>query len=733
MKTRNNQLQVSFKSRKFGVILLLTIITSVAAVKAQISAPGSPAFSLDVNELLKNVEELPYTPGKAQLKEARIINKDEPLKFAHQFTVNYTPDNSGTWTQLDNGTKVWRLLISSPNAYSINVIFDRYVLPPGAKLFIYNTDKSDIKGAFTDANNQPSGILATVPVRGDQVIVEYQEPAKVQFKAELMIGAVNHDFLGIHNLKSTTSFNSSGYCNVDVSCFDQDNNLDVRRAVVKIIIDGQELCTGTMINSAGSEAKPYLITSAHCYKLDASANTTLLYFNYDVPYCSDIIEAYPEHTLSGGEARVMVNELDIALVEMFNMPPAYYRPYFAGWTLNPEPTGLFKAIHHPWGDVKKIATFDGTIEASSFNSYFNRPYAQVDNFHWRVAQWSTGTTEPGSSGGPLFDGNNNFVGALSGGAATCSSPVNDYYWQFYKAWDQKTESNQQYKAWLDPLNSGVQSLNGANPYEQQAFVRLSNIEKGDRPANSTLIGGGYLSGHNGIKTTAYAERFDGIKKATIKGIYLMPGKSPQSSSQTFNISLWQGTNEPETMLVKKEDIALNSLRANREGYLEFDTPITVNGSFFVSYEINYNNTPIDTLAVYYAARTQKSNNTMLAYHQSTGWKYASELHENKNYSLWLDVLAEAVVYGDTQIIPDTRSEVVIYPVPTKGNTLFINSGGYFIQTVEVRDVLGRLWSVATVNQAGENLPIEIGVLPNGVYILKIRTKNNWLSKKFMVE
>lgn len=714
-------------------IWVLVLAYCLAPVQAQITAPGSPVFDLDINELRNNVREHPYVPSKAQLKDARLVKKGHALKFAQQFTVNYTPDNSGIWSKQADGTRIWRLLISSPGAYTINLIFDRYVLPPDAKLFIYNPEGTDIKGAFTSANNQPSGILATVPVTGDQVIVEYQEPAKPQFRAELMIGAVNHDYLGIQHLKYDAAFGVSQDCNVDVSCYDTNNSMEVRRAVVKIIIDGQELCTGTMINSLESQPKPYMITSAHCYKLDASANTTLLYFNYETPYCSEIIEGSPEHTLSGGQARVMANDLDIALVEMNSMPPAYYRPYFAGWTLNSVASGPFKAIHHPNGDVKKISTYDGVLAPASFNMPGNYPYAQIADFHWWVKRWTTGSTEGGSSGGPLFDGSNNFLGGLSGGAATCSSPVDDYYWQFYKAWDFRSQSNQQFKAWLDPLNSGLQSLIGANPYEQQVFERLSNIEIGDSPTNSTILEGGYLSGHNQNQTTAFAEHFIGIKSAIIKGVYFTPAKTRRNSVQTFNLSIWQGSDKPETLLAKKESVMLKTLSANQEEYLEFDTPIPVNGNFFVGYEINYNGSPIDTMAVYHSARTQKTNNSMLVYSGSMGWKYASELYPNKKYSLWLDVLAQSVVYGDTQITPDTRSEIDIYPVPTKGHTLYLNSKGNYIEIVEVRDLLGRLLSTEKINRNGENLSVNIGQLPSGIYILKIRTENKWLSKKFVVE
>jgi len=37
---------------------------------------------------------------------------------------------------LPNNDKLWRLIIKSPGAYSLNLTFGEYVLPVGAELFI---------------------------------------------------------------------------------------------------------------------------------------------------------------------------------------------------------------------------------------------------------------------------------------------------------------------------------------------------------------------------------------------------------------------------------------------------------------------------------------------------------------------------------------------------------------------------------------------------------------------
>jgi lysyl endopeptidase len=56
------------------------------------------------------------------------------------------------------------LKLHSPSAYSINLIYDEFYLPPGATFFIYNQDKTEVIGAFTDFNNKEHGKFSTSPI-----------------------------------------------------------------------------------------------------------------------------------------------------------------------------------------------------------------------------------------------------------------------------------------------------------------------------------------------------------------------------------------------------------------------------------------------------------------------------------------------------------------------------------------------------------------------------------------
>jgi hypothetical protein len=730
------------KDRRYCYLFFVVVIVLLnhCPVLAQLSVHGTPLGSsfeqidgMEVKEHLMVNQQAYLTQAEEQEKQG------QPLQFAYQFTVNYTPENSGSWEIQEDGTKVWRVLISSPGAYSINLIFDRYNLPEGASLFIYNIDMSAVIGAFTSINNKKSGVLATAPVAGDEIIVEYQEPASVEYSGELMIGAVNHDFLGVNDYVSlkSTGFGASGDCNEDISCYDSDNAIDIRRSVVKLLIDGSYLCTGTLINNTNEDGTPYVITAAHCFDGEDSkdGSTAFLYFNYESPYCSEVIEGSDAQTLSGGDLKVYAEAQDIALLQMYDTPPADYRPYYAGWTLESSPSSPYVCIHHPSGDVKKIATATDDVVASSFNYSSLYPYAQVDNFHWLVEEWTTGTTEGGSSGSGLFDTDYKLIGTLSGGFADCNDPINDYFVQFYKAWDSRSEDTCQFEVWLDPTNSGTQILDGYDPYEDDAYERITNVESGESPAVEYYNGGnGYISGHNSLGVTLYAEQFTGIQSASIKGVYIMPGQSVKSSTQTIDLIIWEGNAEPDNIVKRESDIALNTLTEDEEAYIEFDQEVEVEGTFFVGYEIDYSQASIDSFAVYHSAGdNSKVVNTMML-KENDSWQLGTEVFGGDNKSLWIDVLAETVIYGDTQIVSsDDDQDVILYPNPViNTNTVYLDVQNQYIDYYSVIDVSGRVLQTTIVQmEPSSALSIDLSGFSNGEFFIKVILDGNCVVKKIV--
>jgi len=126
----------------------------------------------------------PLDMEKKERKDREDAEKGRPPGFGYKHKVNYTLENSGEWTELPDGGKLWRLSISCPGALSINLLYDRFWLPHGAKFWVYSADRKHSIGAFTSANNKGDRNnargFATELVYGDRVTLEYWLPNDVK-------------------------------------------------------------------------------------------------------------------------------------------------------------------------------------------------------------------------------------------------------------------------------------------------------------------------------------------------------------------------------------------------------------------------------------------------------------------------------------------------------------------------------------------------------------------------
>lgn len=535
-------------SKLFRFWLVISFSLICFSTEAQISHGGTPLFKDAKFKSTIPVTYLPRFVKASILKGSEFVEGKNYLKhvqYAHEYKLSYNSQNSGIWEQLEDGRRVWRIFLSSPGAYSLGLEFSKFELPKNASLFVYNYQSNRILGAYTEKNNKVSGKFTIEPLKGDEIIVEYIEPLNAEFDVKLEIGTVLHDYKNIFNqLRGETSLvKSSGSCNININCPVGDDWQIEKQSVCHILYNGY-IASGALINNTSFDGTPYLLTAHHVIDSQEEADVAIFYFNYEAVDCESS-SGSKSQSISGANLLSTTSNLDFTLLELSVMPPASFSPFYAGWDRSGRIPSNTVCIHHPNADVKKISLdYDSPIT----DSYSDTKFTFDIDTHWRIVEWDLGTTEGGSSGSPLFDENHRIIGDLTGGEASCSNSVNDYYAKFSESWANYSEADQQLKFWLDPLDLGLDMLDGMDPYKglranfissndsicYSSQLRLENVSQGEPdeylwdfgegavPQNSTEAGPHEITYSNsGVKQIKLIVRKDGIVDSVSRDILAM--------------------------------------------------------------------------------------------------------------------------------------------------------------------------------------------------------------------
>lgn len=457
-------------------LIFLILVLSLTKVTAQIESPGEPlSRSVNLTTKPQQVRLMSVTPTMIGALQESYQHELKPFLFAYPIDTVIPVLQSGQWDTVGQNL-ICRMTIHSDGAESLNVIFGKFRLPENASVFLYTPDYQVVRGAFTSLNHTSAGQLATLPLPGSSVTIELNMPLDSQ-EPEIEISRISHDFTGV--FKADDAYKRSGSCNVDINCPPGADWQVEKNAVVKFIRGGTWLCSGSLINNTANDGRPLLLTANHCIGLPTHAEQSVFFFRYERPGCGSGT-ATPDQTLSASKLLATYPSLDFSLVELSSSPPEDYQPYYAGW--NRRIVAYYDtvvAIHHPRGDAKKISKSYHRVVTGDFGGGFE------SNTHWRVSQWDLGTTEPGSSGCPLFNTDHQIIGDLTGGDASCDYNFNDYFQKFSVSWDRYPDSSNQLKYWLDPLNSGAQIINGYDPFMEGK--PLANFEIRPNPAEAGKI------------------------------------------------------------------------------------------------------------------------------------------------------------------------------------------------------------------------------------------------------
>lgn len=491
---------------------------------AQINIGGEP---YSWKNGISNKQEIPIVRFPA-LDLQRLAEEDKwdeqngmPPRFGYKHQTDLSTANSGVWTELPNGDKLWQLEVSCSSALSINFLYSKFWLPKGGILYIYNKNKQSLIGGFTSANNKGNlehiRGFGTGLVYGDDVILEYYEPHFVSQTAVIYISEVVHGYRHIqlpNTANKTDNFGDAGNCQVNINCQEGADWQDEKRGVALIVVNGNRYCTGSLVNNVNRDGDLLFLTAHHCLggwandpNKDAENNSDAddwsFVWNYESPNCANPQNEPQQFTTNG--AIVLANDApsDFALLRLTESPLALQMAqpvYFNGWdrTNNPPAGGV--GIHHPKGDIKKIATYNITPIG---NTNCSPNPANFWEINWQQTANGFSVMQPGSSGSPLFTVNSKIIGQLYGpmncGLQQCDAPANQevVYGRLSVSWNNGQQATRRLRDWLDPGNTNAQQLDGGYWDNCQAVVTVAvpinnfaDIQATNQiTANSTLANG----------------------------------------------------------------------------------------------------------------------------------------------------------------------------------------------------------------------------------------------------
>ncbi len=387
-------------------------------------------------------------PDKAALLDEdalRLAEQGGPERFAWPHDLTLTADDGEGWDRLSGGGHRWQLEIRAPGALSLCFGFSRFALPWGGRLTI--TGVAGLQRAYTAADNRESGQLWTPVVLGDTALLVLELPAGGRDQFELELARVGRGYRGFGEPVDE----KAGSCNIDVVCPEGDPWRAEIRSVGVYQIGATWKCTGAMINNTSENGRPLFLTANHCAVNPNNDETVVVYWNYESENCGDLSGGSLADTQAGTTWLASWAPSDMTLLEFTAAPDTSWHVTFAGWDRGTS-TSISSAvtIHHPSTDEKSISFEDDPLEVTEYLS--NAEVA--DGTHWRVVDWDAGTTEPGSSGCPLFNPQHRIIGQLHGGYAACGNEDSDWYGRLSVSWLGGETPETQLAAWLDPGATG---------------------------------------------------------------------------------------------------------------------------------------------------------------------------------------------------------------------------------------------------------------------------------------
>eukprot|EP00565_Helicotheca_tamesis_P005002 CAMPEP_0185724850 /NCGR_PEP_ID=MMETSP1171-20130828/1220_1 /TAXON_ID=374046 /ORGANISM="Helicotheca tamensis, Strain CCMP826" /LENGTH=932 /DNA_ID=CAMNT_0028392799 /DNA_START=71 /DNA_END=2869 /DNA_ORIENTATION=- len=474
-----------------------------------------PAGKSCANQLMPRNQLPKYEAPTSNLKTIRHEDMERkqlglPERFAITNTIPGDYFSNAAWETVDDGRQALRQEVDATHGFdeangckNLNFHFKPYIMPPGCNLTIYDPEVDEMMiGPFTDKHNNVHGEFFTIIVNSCDVIIEVDIPPGVdKSDVNVVLHSVNVGYKGFGVSTTTTSEqpqddgvdvvglgrNLASPCNINAECHPE-WDLE-QRSVAAISLGGSLFCTGFMVNNVEQDFTPYFMTAHHCGISESNAASLVTYWNWKYDKCEEgTLTYHHDQFVSGAVFLASYPLADAVLVRLTSSPDSSWGVTYAGWDSSGKDANNVVAVHHPHvDDGMKISFQIGETLTTSWSG----STSPGDGSHIKVPSWYNGTTEPGSSGSPLFDSEHRVIGQLHGGAAACGNYLPDWYGKFSASFH-----DGEFRRWLDPKNKGTTTVDTIKESKNCGNGNLDPPEAcdGNDFGGKTCADYGFLSG-----------------------------------------------------------------------------------------------------------------------------------------------------------------------------------------------------------------------------------------------
>ncbi len=358
---------------------------------------------------------------------------------------------AGSWDYASDGARAWRIRIRAPGAAMLRVHFTSFDVGAGTVALYSDSGGSDNRGmqAYAGTGVFSDGDFWSGLVSGDTVIVEFvpegnERPDRLPFRiaqVATLDNPLRADSPGFRALPAQrdsetvrlkeSDGDSPLACEIDVHC-SPDSWLQTAQSLGMLLVIKDDYvigCSGTLLNNAKQNFRPYFLTANHCVADQESARSSIVLWHAETNSCNGDLPDLAALSYNWVDRLLLtlpIESGDFTLLLLYGDLPE--DSVYAGWTTRETPMGGFvTSIHHPHSSWKRIAAGnrvddeDVQVVDGDGNVIATAPGPA----YYRI-NWAIGTTEPGSSGAPLFNEQSLVVGVLSHGNVSCRGGTDGY-------------------------------------------------------------------------------------------------------------------------------------------------------------------------------------------------------------------------------------------------------------------------------------------------------------------